>query len=306
MDLKSVKCKVYPSNLFVYLYTSTSSKIVLRSIWLRYFFPLGGQNQVSTMRLCGQTRHGDQTCQRSAFSVARGYPEIICLESWWILAVRSSASWMVVSESYGTSKFVTKCALSREVAPHILETYIITFEKKDVLKIYDGRHGRGQRIVIRWSSRSWSPAGCFMPKRKWLSFGSRNKVEAATKQTIHAEGIRGFPPSQHPLFSQENWCLQELQPGSQGGPLGELFAKLRVFGNHHYPWVSHSHWCLCLFSLWVFGRHYCTIPDSVTAIGNSAFQDCISLESITIPESETDIGMRAFCGCREASLYLVL
>ena len=36
------------------------------------------------------------------------------------------------------------------------------------------------------------------------------------------------------------------------------------------------------------------IPDSVTSIGDSAFEDCNNLKSITIPDSVTSIGDRAF------------
>jgi serine/threonine protein kinase len=39
------------------------------------------------------------------------------------------------------------------------------------------------------------------------------------------------------------------------------------------------------------------IPDSVTSIGDSAFEDCRSLHSITIPDSVTSIGDSAFSGC---------
>ncbi len=39
------------------------------------------------------------------------------------------------------------------------------------------------------------------------------------------------------------------------------------------------------------------IPESVTRIGNSAFEDCTGLTSITIPESVTSIGSSAFWGC---------
>ena len=36
---------------------------------------------------------------------------------------------------------------------------------------------------------------------------------------------------------------------------------------------------------------------SVTSIGNSAFQDCTGLKSVTIPESVTSIGSDAFQNC---------
>ena len=39
------------------------------------------------------------------------------------------------------------------------------------------------------------------------------------------------------------------------------------------------------------------IPDSVTSIGNCAFEDCANLTSITIPDSVTSIGNWAFCDC---------
>ena len=40
-----------------------------------------------------------------------------------------------------------------------------------------------------------------------------------------------------------------------------------------------------------------TIPNSVTSIGNFAFDFCTSLTSVTIPDSVTSIGERAFAGC---------
>ena len=40
-----------------------------------------------------------------------------------------------------------------------------------------------------------------------------------------------------------------------------------------------------------------SMPDSVTSIGDSAFDDCTSLSSITIPNSVTSIGSRAFFNC---------
>ena len=41
-----------------------------------------------------------------------------------------------------------------------------------------------------------------------------------------------------------------------------------------------------------------TIPDSVTSIENNAFEDCKSIASITIPDSVTSIGDKAFYGCK--------
>ena len=40
------------------------------------------------------------------------------------------------------------------------------------------------------------------------------------------------------------------------------------------------------------------IPDSVTSIGNSAFDGCKSLTNINIPDSVTSIGSSAFRGCK--------
>ena len=48
-----------------------------------------------------------------------------------------------------------------------------------------------------------------------------------------------------------------------------------------------------------------TIPDSVTSIGEWAFDDCSGLKSVTIPNSVTSIGERAFSGCRGLKSILV-
>ncbi len=47
----------------------------------------------------------------------------------------------------------------------------------------------------------------------------------------------------------------------------------------------------------ILGCSTTVIPNSVTAIGNGAFQDCYGLTSITIPNSVTSIGYAAFRGC---------
>ena len=46
-----------------------------------------------------------------------------------------------------------------------------------------------------------------------------------------------------------------------------------------------------------------TIPSSVTTIGISAFSDCTSLTSVTIPSSVTTIGNWAFEGCTSLTIY---
>lgn len=40
------------------------------------------------------------------------------------------------------------------------------------------------------------------------------------------------------------------------------------------------------------------LPETITKIGQSAFQDCVSLKSINIPEFVTEIGHDAFSNCR--------
>ena len=47
----------------------------------------------------------------------------------------------------------------------------------------------------------------------------------------------------------------------------------------------------------IAGCQTTTIPNSVTSIGNEAFEGCISLTSITIPNSVTSIGGGAYSGC---------
>jgi len=48
---------------------------------------------------------------------------------------------------------------------------------------------------------------------------------------------------------------------------------------------------------WCSSLHSVTIPDSVTNIGDYAFSCCRSLHSVTIPDSVTNIGDYAFQSC---------
>ena len=45
------------------------------------------------------------------------------------------------------------------------------------------------------------------------------------------------------------------------------------------------------------------IPNGVTTIGNSAFYECYSLKSIVIPNSVTTIGNYAFTDCYSLTIY---
>ena len=47
------------------------------------------------------------------------------------------------------------------------------------------------------------------------------------------------------------------------------------------------------------------IPDSVTSIGERAFEDCRTLTSIVIPDSVTSIGSYAFSGCRSLTSVVI-
>ena len=107
---------------------------------------------------------------------------------------------------------------------------------------------------------------------------SRNEVEAATKEAIHAEGFLqvNIPSSLTEIsaraFDNCNQVVKVAIPESATA-IGES-----AFRN-----------CESLESI--------TIPESVTAIGDFAFADCKSLTSVTIPQSVRVIQEAAFQNC---------
>ena len=109
---------------------------------------------------------------------------------------------------------------------------------------------------------------------------SRNEVEAAAREAIHAEGLLqvNIPSSLTVIpvgaFENQNQVVKVTIPESVTIIQEDAFAG-----------------CGSLQRI--------TIPESVTTIGDNAFANCESLlESITIPDSVTDIGGFAFAGCK--------
>ena len=107
---------------------------------------------------------------------------------------------------------------------------------------------------------------------------SRNEVEAATKETIPAEGL---------LQVNIPFSLKEIPAWA----FHACHQVVKVAIPKSVTAIRHAafHNCKSLVSI--------TIPASVTAIGHSAFQGCNSLASISIPDSVTAIGASAFWGC---------
>ena len=149
-------------------------------------------------------------------------------------------------------------------------------------------------------------AGLLHDKSDVTVIYSRNEVEAATKEAIHADGFLqvNIPSSltEIPAGAFE-WNYQVVKvaiPQSVTAIGVNAFSGCRSLASITIPQsvtaidVAAFRYCSSLESI--------TIPDSVTAIGGYAFAGCKSLASITIPESVTAIGSGAFQDCSSLKL----
>jgi uncharacterized repeat protein (TIGR02543 family) len=62
---------------------------------------------------------------------------------------------------------------------------------------------------------------------------------------------------------------------------------------------------ICEDAFWITGLTSIVIPDSVTSIGNHAFEACDYLRTVVIGNGVTDIGIWAFCGCDNLSSVII-
>ena len=115
---------------------------------------------------------------------------------------------------------------------------------------------------------------------------------------------------------------EEIASGTTGSLLWKLTSNgtLTISGNgaipnyawngayYDTPWYSHCEsiktvviaegvTSIGYFTFSGCGLTSITIPNSITSIGDNAFERCINLTSVTIPDSVTSIGNFAFFGC---------
>ncbi|MBR2913767.1 MAG: leucine-rich repeat domain-containing protein, partial [Oscillospiraceae bacterium] len=158
------------------------------------------------------------------------------------------------------------------------------------------------------------------PKMESLAFGGEHPYEEDTVVTATA-----YYPEGNPTWTEEilqdyggnmTWISYtpevEEEDGSAGTPVAsgsggenvrwelDSKGKLRVFGtgaiaDSEEPWITDRK-----KSPWYDYRmkiKSAVIEDSVTRIGNYAFEDCTFLETVTICDSVTHIGNGAFWNC---------
>ena len=107
-----------------------------------------------------------------------------------------------------------------------------------------------------------------------------NSLPGNTRETPYTARLSGF--DLETAFSSSNSSLSNAM-------------------NNKYLYLDLG-WCAgtAMGTLNAFSKSYVTgvaLPESLTAIGNYAFQNCTSLTGITLPEGVTTIGNSAFGGC---------
>ena len=218
------------------------------------------------------------------------------------LAVTSSAS--LVSQNYGTSKFVANCAFSREVAPHILETRlnlprfrvgdflaamaimpcelkVKTLEGGDLtVEVIPTTTIRELKAMLHEKKHCEDPIEHKILKVKVLADG----LLVDDDQTLESEGLLHDESDVTVIYARNEVEAATTEAIHAEGLLQvNIPCSLReisagAFGN-----------CNQVVKV--------VIPESVTTIGDDAFEGCESLASITISESVTAIGMGAFFDC---------
>ena len=111
------------------------------------------------------------------------------------------------------------------------------------------------------------------------------------------EGAYQFSTGEHTVaYTLKNPTLIGFEPGSEGSTFGAVFMECASITNTEIPnsvtTIGDSAFNGCR------GLTSVTIPNSVTTIGDNAFVYCFNLTSVTIPNSVTTIGGGAFCDCR--------
>ena len=103
-------------------------------------------------------------------------------------------------------------------------------------------------------------------------------------------------------FTLANLSLETIRPiKSQDGETASLYGEIDWTNIEHF---NEFKYFTSVTSIGDSAFQDCsgltsiTIPDSVISIGDAAFQSCSGLSSITIPDSVTSIGENAFYGCR--------